>query len=200
MFARPTAVPLRPRDPLTGLASCHGFLLDLQQAIAGAALPLALVVIEPRVREPHAQRGARLATVGRLLALASGRDSRVTRLDARRFAVLLPRRELAAAAAIAARLADAVHVFFDASASVSVCAGVAATPEGFDGAAEALIDLAVWRCEAARLRGLPLCASNGPSGELQHWPALAEPALDWSASADGAPTPCAGVDALSGAA
>lgn len=176
----PTRPAPSPRDPLTGLANCHGFLVDVQRAVAAATQPIALVVIEPRLRAAGTRHGARLATIGRLLAMASGRHARVTRLDARRFAVFLPTRELAEAAAAAAHLRDALHVFFGAAGdSLSVAAGVAATPAGFGGTGEALIDLAVWRCETARLRGLAWCAAGAPSGELQQWPALAEPSLVW---------------------
>jgi hypothetical protein len=196
----PRTTDVRPRDPLTALAGSHAFLLGLQQTIARHPGPHALIVLEPRLHAALSlsQRGSRLATIGRALTLAGGRAAHIARLDTRRLCAWLPQCDLRSAAAVAAHLHDAVALLFGAGgasaelspalvasvapvapvAPVELFAGVASTPERFDGAVEPLIDLAVWRCEAARLAGTPICSAGAPLGELQRWPALAV-SLEW---------------------
>jgi predicted signal transduction protein with EAL and GGDEF domain len=152
----------------SGLASQHGFLLALELASADAqesscrlcvvALDVRPFAIQTTVRDLESL----MAKAGRLLLLATGRARALTRIGETKFAMLLPNRDIRRAHVVAYELYSALALYFNSKAStvspresprVSICAGVACEPSDADWSGGDLLDLALWRCERARLGG-----------------------------------------------
>jgi hypothetical protein len=181
-----TVISHSPQPRLSGLASHHGFLIALELAttgLQGTSRRLSVLVLQVRSTANIASRykstheaDRLMQKAGSLLLLATGRARPLTRIGESSFALLLPNRDIRHAHVSAYELYTALMLYFNSQRpTVSVCAGVACGPSGLDWSGGDLLDLAIWRCDQARVAG-NVVQSNGN-------PLIAEPCQAWFSAA-----------------